>query len=126
MVLVVALRNGSVLLTAFQEVADIVMQELQAELAPELIVIYGSFTSGTYRSESDVDIAYLGGKTLSDYERFLLAQRLAGTLDRDVDLVDLAKASTVLQMQTMHKGTVVYCKDNGKRQNRCWYTGIKP
>lgn len=100
----------------FQAIADIIVRELKNEVAPNLVYIYGSYSSGRQRPESDIDVAYLGYKTLRNYERFMLAQRLASLLGRDVDLVDLRQASTVLQMQVVSKGRVVYCLDESYKQ----------
>ena len=100
----------------FQEIADIIVRELKDEVAATLVYIYGSYASCRQRPESDVDVAYLGEKVLSNYDRFMLAQRLASLLGRDVDLVDLRQASTVLQMQVVSKGRVVFCRDELSKQ----------
>jgi hypothetical protein len=40
--------------------------------------------------------------------RFEIQETLAGKLGRDVDLVDLAAASTVMAMQVVANGTLLY------------------
>ena len=73
---------------------------------PDLIALYrfGSQAKGTARPDSDVDLAVLSRVALSELRRFELAQELATQLHRDVDLVDLRSASTVMRMQVISTG----------------------
>ncbi|WP_209703578.1 type VII toxin-antitoxin system MntA family adenylyltransferase antitoxin [Cohnella lubricantis] len=71
---------------------------------------------GQLRADSDVDIAYLSKKSLSAYERFMLAQRLADQLKREVDLIDLAESSTVLQAQIVSNGELLLDSEPYLRQ----------
>jgi hypothetical protein len=45
----------------------------------------------------------------------MIGQKLASLLDREVDLVDLSKASTVFQVQVVSTGKVIYCNDERRR-----------
>jgi len=85
---------------------------------PDLIACYrfGSTERGTTRPDSDVDLAILSGKTLSELNRFELAQDLAAQLHRDVDLVDLRAASTVMRMQVLSTGTCLATEDERARR----------
>lgn len=80
---------------------------------PEVIAIYlfGSQSSGTQHAGSDIDLAILATRQLPDTEVWNLAQILASKLSRDVDLVDLKQASTVLRMQVISKGQRLHCSD---------------
>ncbi len=89
---------------------------LRQRAAAYLIIVFGSYAKGLARSDSDIDIAYAGEKTLSAYENFLLAQELAVLLGRDVDLLDLSQVSTVMKAQIVAFGRVIYCSDEVKRQ----------
>jgi uncharacterized protein len=73
---------------------------------PDLIALYrfGSQAKGTARPDSDVDLAVLSRVALSELRRFELAQELSTQLHRDVDLVDLRSASTVMRMQVISTG----------------------
>jgi predicted nucleotidyltransferase len=73
---------------------------------PDLIALYrfGSQAKGTARPDSDVDLAVLARVALSELRRFELAQELSTQLHRDVDLVDLRSASTVMRMQVISTG----------------------
>jgi len=85
---------------------------------PDLIACYrfGSTERGNTRPDSDIDLAILSDKTLSERNRFELAQDLAVQLHRDVDLVDLRAASTVMRMQVLSTGTCLATQDERARR----------
>lgn len=85
---------------------------------PGFIALYrfGSQATGTARPDSDVDLAVLACSPISNLRRFELAQELAAQLHRDVDLVDLRTASTVMRMQVISKGTCLACQDERARR----------
>lgn len=85
---------------------------------PNLIAFYrfGSTQRGNARPDSDVDLAVLSNKTLSELDRFELAQELAIQLHCDVDLVDLRSASTVMRMQVLSTGTCLATEDDRARR----------
>lgn len=80
---------------------------------PDLVAIYrfGSHGSASERRDSDIDLAVLGRAPLDSAVLWDLSQRLAIKLGREVDLVDLAAASTVLQVQVISNGTRLFCSD---------------
>jgi uncharacterized protein len=86
---------------------DTALVEYIKKSVPGLIALYrfGSQAKGTARPASDVDLAILSRVALSELRRFELAQDLATQLHRDVDLVDLRSASTVMRMQVLSTGT---------------------
>jgi len=92
-----------------------IKEHLIKKISPYLIIVYGSGARGKLRENSDLDIAFLSEHRFSDYELFMYGQELANLLDRDVDLVDLEKASTVFQAQVLSTGKVVYCSDPIKK-----------
>ncbi len=85
---------------------------------PDLIALYrfGSQAKGTARPDSDVDLAVLSRVALSELRRFELAQELATQLHRDVDLVDLRSASTVMRMQVISTGTCLNAPSESARR----------
>jgi len=85
---------------------------------PGLIALYrfGSQAKGTARPGSDVDLAVLARDPLPAMRRFELAQELAIQLHRDVDLVDLRSASTVMRMQVISTGTCLDAPDEPARR----------
>lgn len=95
---------------------QVIVEMLRENVAPSFVYLFGSQSSGTARQDSDIDIAYVADKHLSPYERFILAGQLASLLHVDVDLVDLNVASTVLQMQIVSQGSIIYCTEELFRQ----------
>jgi len=78
----------------------------------QLIYLFGSRADGSQKPNSDWDIALLGQQPLDNVQRWELAQELASLLNADVDLVDLLSASTVLNMQVVSKGRLLYGEIN--------------
>ncbi len=93
-------------------IAEIAVATL-CETIPGLLAVYrfGSAGSVYQRDQSDIDLAFLADQPLADTHRWQLAQDLAALLGRDVDLVDLRRSSTVMQMQVVARGERVYCAD---------------
>lgn len=93
------------------------IQQIRQSL-PELIALYrfGSQAKGTARSDSDVDLAILARDPIPSIRLFELAQELATLLHREVDLVDLRTASTVMRMQVLSTGTCLYSPDEPARR----------
>ncbi|MEO8046050.1 MAG: nucleotidyltransferase domain-containing protein [Nitrospirota bacterium] len=85
---------------------------------PSLIALYrfGSQAKGTARRDSDVDLAMLARDPIPNIPRFELAQGLAVQLHREVDLVDLRNASTVMRVQVLSTGTCLDTQDESVRQ----------
>lgn len=89
-----------------------IIQMLTAQL-PDAIAIYlfGSQARGQARPSSDIDIAVLAHDPIPGEQLFQLAQDLALRLHREVDLVDLRRASTVMRVQILSTGQRVETKD---------------
>lgn len=83
------------------------------EAIPDCQIIYrfGSWGSETERRDSDIDLAVLSLSPLDPVSRWELTQKLASLANRDVDLVDLLQASTVLRMQIVANGQRLYTVD---------------
>ncbi len=78
---------------------------------PDVVAIYlfGSASAAELRMDSDIDLAILPVTALSATRLWSLAQLLAVLAGRDVDLVDLQSASTVMRAQVVSKGKCLYC-----------------
>jgi len=83
----------------------------------DVVAVYrfGSTAQGTATGASDVDIAVLARTPLSPARRFDIQEAIAAALGRDVDLVDLAAASTVMAVQVIAGGQLVYDGDSDVR-----------
>jgi len=102
--------------------ADSTIVATLREAMPDLVAVYrfGSTASGESHGRSDVDVAYLSRPglrhALDARDRFDLQGRLGVALHRDVDLVDLAAASTVLRMQVIGRGLLLAEFDATERE----------
>jgi len=91
------------------DVDGMIVKQIQHAF-PDVLVIYrfGSTVAGDGCLGSDVDIAVYAGCPLDVHQLWLAAQGLAENLGQDVDLIDLAQASTVMAMQVLSKGRRVF------------------
>lgn len=94
----------------------IAVAQIRAAL-PEVVAIYrfGSTVDGSSGPQSDVDLAVLTTAPLDPLARFDLQERLATALHRSADLVDLRAASTVMAMQVVGSGVLLYTTDTAAR-----------
>ena len=102
------------------------MTEVQLGLAveriraavPSVLAVYlfGSIAAGNERADSDVDLAILAAHPLSSAARWNLVGALSSLLHRDVDLVDLRQASTVMRTQVIGEGRLLFEKNPTLRQ----------
>lgn len=93
-----------------------VVQRIRTEI-PETRVLYlfGSAVSGGRHSESDLDLALLPRKPLDRLRLWELQQDLAVELGQSVDLIDLLRVPTVLRMQVVSTGEVLWSGDENER-----------
>ncbi len=96
---------------------DIIRQHLIKEINAHLIILFGSGAQGVFRADSDIDLAFLSDIKATEYQVFATAQALAALCGREIDLVDLKQASTVLKAQILGKGEVVYSDSTELLQN---------
>lgn len=84
---------------------------------PEARVVYrfGSSVTGDEHAESDLDLAVLATGPFDPVRRWQIQEDLAAAVGRDVDLIDLLRASTVLQMQVVSTGVVLWSGDETER-----------
>ena len=77
---------------------------------PTVVAIYrfGSTAAGVTTSASDIDLAVLSAARLDPVFRFDLQERLADTLRRSIDLVDLRSTGSVLAIQVVSQGLLLY------------------
>jgi len=88
------------------------------EAVPDVVAVYrfGSTIRGDERADSDVDLAVLAAAPLDPVQRFALQEELAIALRRNVDLVDLRRASTVMAMQVVSTGKPICVVDRAAHE----------
>lgn len=95
-----------------QQILAIAISEVTAAY-PDVIAIYlfGSFATSFENRNSDVDLAFLRDCETDSIETWELAQKIACKVDKDVELIDLQKSSTVFRHQVCTTGHPIYCRD---------------
>jgi predicted nucleotidyltransferase len=74
----------------------------------QFIYLFGSMASNQENNDSDIDIAVMCDSKLDPIQRWEVAAALADKLGREVDLVDLHCASTVIRHQVTSNGICLY------------------
>lgn len=91
-----------------KKLKDLLIQEIVKELQPAFIILFGSFAKAVVHEDSDIDLAYFSDWAFTNYERFILANKLVRFAGREVDLVDIKQIDTVFNVQIFHKGIPIY------------------
>ncbi len=89
-----------------------IVRHLQQSL-PGLLAVYafGSRAQGTANRDSDLDLAVLVEGKADSVQLWELAAEVADIVDCTVDLLDLRRASTVMQHQIVTAGRRLWAKD---------------
>ncbi len=74
-------------------------------------LVFGSFGTGRFGPESDVDLAVRFPRPLPRTELFDLLHRLSEIAGRKVDLVDLGTADPIIAMQVLRHGRPLLVRD---------------
>ncbi len=92
-----------------------VVEALGGADALDALWVFGSEATGSAGPRSDVDLAALFSGERGGAQVYETARTVASVLGREVDLVDLRRASPVLAMQALRRGTLVH---DGHRARR--------
>lgn len=95
-----------------------VIRDMVRSALPDIVAVYvfGSVQSGHARRGSDVDLALLGREKVDPSVHAGLREKLESDLRRDVDLIDLRRASTVMRSQVVSTGGVLCDDGSGSRE----------
>jgi predicted nucleotidyltransferase len=98
-----------------QQITQVVIKRLRQTL-PDLQAVYlfGSRVQEAATNRSDWDFAFLSRSGLFSLALWDLKTDLEAVLNVDIDLIDLYKANTVLQMQVLEKGHLLWQADPTK------------
>ncbi|WP_373975521.1 nucleotidyltransferase domain-containing protein [Chitinibacter sp. SCUT-21] len=90
-----------------------ILAQLQSAF-PNLLAVYlfGSFAKGENDAQSDVDLAVLLAGHSDPVALWQIGQNVAASINRDVDLIDLRQASTVMQYQIITQGQRLWALDS--------------
>jgi uncharacterized protein len=81
----------------------------------EGVWLFGSEAAGCAGPDSDLDLAVLGTAPIDAVGLWEVEQDLARQIDRDVDLVDIARVATVLQHRIVTRGRLLWERGIGAR-----------
>lgn len=76
------------------------------------IYLFGSSITKFATAESDIDLAFLAKQKIDVALTWQTAQEIASMLKKDVDLIDLRQASTVMRWQVINNGKRIFVEDN--------------
>ena len=86
-----------------------VINEIRSNLQGVVaIYLFGSFGSERQNAKSDIDLAFLSKDKFTKERCWHVAQKIAVKMQRDVDLVDLKAANTVLNFQILNEGKRIW------------------
>ena len=88
---------------------------LEVRFGLDVLGVYGSEARGTAKRRSDFDLAGLFRGRPAPEDVLDTAAELAGRLGRDVDLVDLDRASPILAMQVLRHGRLLVDRNLRRR-----------
>lgn len=71
------------------------------------VYLFGSAARGDGGPEADIDLAVLARTPLDPVLRWKLQEDLAALVHRNLDLVDLRQASTVMRVQVLRDGEIL-------------------
>jgi predicted nucleotidyltransferase len=71
------------------------------------VYLFGSRARGDALPDSDLDLAFLASQKMDPVLRWKLQEDLASLGHRDVDLVDLRQASTVMRVQVLRDAVLL-------------------
>jgi len=93
-----------------------IAEVLEARFGLDALWVFGSVASGTAAVRSDVDLAALFAKRPAPLDLLDARSEIATLLGRDVDLVDLGRASPVLAMQVLRRGRLLVDRNPPRRR----------
>ncbi len=97
------------------EIVKSLVSLLQKELSDlEGVYLFGSRNTGESKVDSDWDFGYLSREGLLDERSWGIKTNVESLFDIQIDLVDLYKATTVLQIQVLKTGTLVWIGEHNK------------
>ena len=77
----------------------------------EALYAFGSIARGDATADSDLDLAVLMNAPIEPLARLVAQRELSSRLGRDVDLVDLQTAGSVLRSEVVNSGVALFQRD---------------
>lgn len=96
---------------------SIIVKFLNDKLKPKFIYLFGSFSKGEGREDSDIDLAIYIENKISAYDLFTISNQLSFIVKRDVQIVNLKDIDTVFASQIVGNREELYCEDEFLKAN---------
>jgi uncharacterized protein len=94
------------------------IRQCLAALCPAAVYLFGSAATGRLRLDSDLDLAILPiSGAIMPLVLFETRNLLAEKLESDVDLIDLARATTVFRKEVLRTGVLLFENDLRRRHD---------
>lgn len=87
------------------------LEFMKKKLNLKLLILFGSQAKNEAFIWSDIDIAFLSKEDISNIKRWELSQELAYFYQKEVDLIDLKQANTILKFEIVSTGEVIFNKN---------------
>lgn len=97
------------MIPAHIEIITILKSHFNADLLA--IYIFGSSITEYKTENSDIDIAIMCRSKIPQLKLWDITQEITIALKKEIDLLDLASISTVMQHQVVAQGKRIYCAD---------------
>ena len=82
---------------------------LKSKMPLRLLILFGSYATGDATAESDVDLAFITDDEIDTFALWWdIAQELSILLGRDIDLIDMKKASEVFRFVIVSQGQILF------------------
>ena len=76
--------------------------------------IFGSFVTGTYRNDSDIDLAIFINENISFDEYMEIKMKLTEVCKKEIDLIILNSATTLLKFEIYKNHILLFTRDKNK------------
>jgi predicted nucleotidyltransferase len=96
---------------SIEELTSRLTRALQARPEVRLAFLFGSSVSRGVDAAKDVDVAVAFTRSLGLLEQGRIATQLARAAEREIDLVDLDEAPTLLRWQVVRNGIALFARD---------------
>ncbi len=99
--------------TVIESIASKLRKLVEERYSKHVVYVYlfGSTAEGRATRESDVDVVIRFYDNTPREVQWSIVKDLLSTIDEDIDVVNLNRASLVLRMAVYGRGKLVYCND---------------
>ena len=94
------------------KIKELIVNTIRSGLPPvQVIYLFGSRAGTQFRDNSDYDVGIYCGKEIKQLELYELSTKISDKLKVDVQLIDMARASEVMNMQIVSSECILFKSD---------------